>query len=147
MGTELEKLSKFELAKLGTLELAKLRRSPDPVYDKTSSRYLHLFRITFTFSQYKYCDRKTLNPKIIIYPIGRSQNVKKTTKKAEKKRKILFRIKTDCDHSIVMKSSNLSSYLDELRELVSSDFFHQKSYVYNTCRRRNASALTFNMIQ
>merc|ERR1711963_369353 len=77
-------------------------------------------------SQYKYCDRKTLNPKIIIYPIGRSQNVKKTTKKAEKKRKILFRIKTDCDHSIVMKS-NLSSYLDELRELVSSDFFHQKS--------------------
>ena len=41
-----------------------------------------------------------------------------------------------------MKSSNLSSYLDELRELVSSDFFHQKSCVYNTCRRRNASALT-----
>merc|ERR1719400_2326952 len=93
--TELEKLSKFELAKLGTLELAKLRELqlslPSPpslkAEEKTSSRYLHLFRITFSSSQYKYCDRKTLNPKIIIYPIGRSQNVKKLQKKQKKRGK------------------------------------------------------------
>merc|ERR1712037_571786 len=42
--SDLERLSKFELAKLGS--------SPGPAYDRTSSRLLHLFKLTFSRSQY-----------------------------------------------------------------------------------------------